>query len=66
MIVVQTDMEQVHENQERMASQLHTLRQRVKLLNQQNQRIEGMLQALMTAQDLHVSEEDHHEDELFS
>ena len=60
---LQDDMEKILESQELMKTQMHTLRQRVKALTQQNARIESMLLQLMVAQGVEVTEEDHVDEE---
>ena len=54
----------MQENQEKMLKQMTTMRQRIKAMGQQNERLEGMLRQLMRAQGVEYAEEDGNEEDL--
>ena len=54
----------MQENQEKMMKQVQTMRQRMKNMNQQNDRLESMLKQIMKAQNIEFNEEDANEDDL--
>lgn len=58
------DLELVMENQEKLQNQVTLMRQRMKAIDQQSQRIGNMLQALLKAQNIEYTEDDVVEEDL--
>ena len=63
---MQDDMERMEENQEKMMGNINNLRYRMKELEQQNQKLQGMMLALLKAQGVAYDEEDAQENEFIS
>ena len=57
-------MERITDNQEKMMAQITNMRQRMKAMDHQNQRVESMLLQIMKAQNIEYIEEDEQEEEL--
>jgi transient receptor potential cation channel subfamily A protein 1 len=53
-----SEMEQLQENQEKTMGQVHNLRQRMKTMAEQNERLQSMMSALLQHHNINLDEED--------
>lgn len=60
---LQTDMEKMEANQEKLLSQVTSLRQRVKTMSAQNERLELMMKRLLKESGVHDFDADEYHDE---
>ena len=60
----QDDMELLQENQEKMIQNINLMRRRMKNMESQNQKLGGMLAAMLKAQGVEYMEEDAQDEEF--